>query len=55
LTFEEAADYLKCSPRLVRALVERRQLDSVKVGVLPRVEPRAIQRYIEANRREAQR
>lgn len=53
LDYEAAAPYLCCSPRMVRKLVETRQLDSITVGKLIRIEPAAIQRYIEANRREA--
>lgn len=53
LDYERAAPLLCCSPRLVRKLVETRKLDSVKVNSLVRIEPEAIQRYIEANRREA--
>jgi excisionase family DNA binding protein len=53
LDYDEAAEPLHCSPRLVRKLVETRQLDSVKVGRLVRIEPAAIQRYIERHRREA--
>jgi excisionase family DNA binding protein len=55
LDYEGAAPLLNCSPRLVRKLVESRQLDSVKVGRLVRIEPDAIQRYIDANRRPAAR
>jgi len=51
LDYEGAAPYLNCSPRMVRKLVELRQLDSVKVGRLVRIERAAIERYIEANRR----
>lgn len=53
LDYETAALLLKCSPRLVRKLVESRRLASVKVGRLVRIEPEAIERYVEANRREA--
>ena len=53
LDYEGAAPCLGCSPRMVRKLVETRQLDSVKVGSLTRIEPDAIERYIEANRRVA--
>jgi hypothetical protein len=38
---------------MVRKLVETRQLESIKVGTLVRIEPGAIRRYIEANRRAA--
>jgi excisionase family DNA binding protein len=53
LTYEEAAEVLSCSTRMVRKLVETRQLESVKVGRLPRIEQAAIPRYIERNRRPA--
>ncbi len=53
LTYDEAAERMGCTPRLVRKLVETRQVDSVKVGRLVRVEPDAIARYIEAHRRKA--
>jgi excisionase family DNA binding protein len=44
LDYEGAAPCLGCSPRMVRKLVETRQLDSVKVGKLVRIEPDAIER-----------
>jgi excisionase family DNA binding protein len=50
---EQAASLLKCSPRMVRKLIDTRQLDSVKVGTLVRVEAAAIERYIERQRRPA--
>jgi excisionase family DNA binding protein len=53
LDYEQSAPVLGCTPRLVRKLVETRQLDSVKVGRLVRIEPDAITRYIEAHRRKA--
>lgn len=52
LDYEEAAEQLGCTPRLVRKLVETRQIASIKVGRLVRLEPRAIQIFIEHNRRE---
>lgn len=52
LDYQEAAEQLRCTPRLVRKLVETRQIASVKVGRLVRLEPRAIQFFIEHNRRE---
>jgi excisionase family DNA binding protein len=55
LDYETAAPILGCSPRLVRKLVETRQLDHVKVGRLVRIEPAAIDRYIERHRVEAAR
>jgi excisionase family DNA binding protein len=51
--YDSAAPILKCSPRTVRKLVETRQIDSVKVGKLVRIEPAALQRYIESHRRVA--
>jgi excisionase family DNA binding protein len=53
LDYETAAPLLRCSPRMVRKLVETRQIESVKVGALVRIEPDAITRYIERNRRPA--
>lgn len=53
LDYDQAAENLGCTPRLVRKLVETRQLDSVKVGRLVRIEPDAIGRYVEAHRRKA--
>jgi len=53
LNFDQTAEELDCSPRLVRKLVETRQLDSVKVGRLVRIEREAIGRFIERNRRPA--
>ena len=53
LDYEGAAEVLGCSPRMVRKLVETRQLECVKVGRLVRLEPGAIARYIERHRRAA--
>lgn len=53
LDYEGAASILNCTPRMVRKLVETRQIESVKVGRLPRIEPAALGRYIDAHRREA--
>jgi excisionase family DNA binding protein len=53
LDYETAAPVLNCSPRMIRKLVETRKIDSVKVGRLVRIEPAAIDRYIERNRRLA--
>jgi hypothetical protein len=54
LDYPGAAQFLGCTPRLVRKLVETRQLDSVVVGSrLVRIEPAAILRFIERHRREA--
>jgi len=38
---------------MVRKLVETRQLASVKVGSLVRIEPEAIEDYVERRRRPA--
>jgi len=46
----EAAAKLRCSPALVRKLIRQRELEAVKVGALVRIEPSAIDRYIEAHR-----
>jgi excisionase family DNA binding protein len=53
LDHAEAASRLKCSPALVRKLIQQRELEAVKVGALVRIEPAAIDRYIEAHRRPA--
>ena len=53
LDYDGVAAQLHCTPRLARKLVETRQLDSIKVGRLVRVERAAIARYIEAHRRKA--
>jgi len=53
LDYEQAAEILGCTPRLVRKMVETRALDSVKVQRLVRIEPDAIARYIESHRRKA--
>lgn len=53
LDYEQSAVTLGCTPRLVRKLVETRQLDSVKVGRLVRIEPAAVARYIDRHRRKA--
>jgi len=53
MDYEHAAPLLGCTPRMVRKLVETRQLDHVKVGRLVRIEPAAIARYIDQHRREA--
>jgi excisionase family DNA binding protein len=52
--YASAASALHCSPRLVRALVERRELESVRVGRLVRIEEEAIRRYIDRRRCPAQ-
>lgn len=53
LDWDGAAELLGCTARMVRKLVQTRQLDHVKVGTLVRIEPTAIARYIEKNRRPA--
>jgi len=53
LNYEQAAEILGCTPRLVRKMVETRSLDSIKVQRLVRIEPDAIDRYVDAHRREA--
>ncbi len=53
LDYDAAAEILCCSPRLVRKLVEQRQLESVKVGRLVRIEPEAIDHYVARNLRAA--
>ena len=53
LDYTASAEQLGCTPRLVRKLVETRQLASVKVGSLVRIEPSEIERFIERNRRDA--
>lgn len=53
LDYAGAALELNVTERMVRKLVETRQLASVKVGRLVRIEPSAIQAYIDRNRREA--
>ena len=54
LDYEATAALLGVTPRLARKLVETRQLASVRVGRLVRVEPEAISEYIERRRRDAQ-
>jgi len=53
LDYEEVSRVLGCSVRMVRKLVETRQLASVKVGSLVRIEPEAIEDYVERRRRPA--
>jgi excisionase family DNA binding protein len=53
LDYADAAPILKCSERMVRKLVESRQIESVKVGKLVRLEPAALAAYIARNRRPA--
>jgi excisionase family DNA binding protein len=53
LDWQSAAALLGCTPRMVRKLVEFRELESVKVGRLVRIEPAAVARYIARHRRPA--
>ncbi len=53
MDWDGAAEALGCKPRMVRRLVELRQIDHVKIGRLVRFEPAAIDRYIDAHRRRA--
>jgi len=53
LDYAEAAAQLHVTERLVRKLVERRELASVKIGRLVRIEPCAIECYLNTHRREA--
>ncbi len=53
MDYDGAAEMLGCSSRMVRKLVETRQLDHVKVGRLVRIEPAALARYIDQHRRVA--
>lgn len=51
LTYQEAAQYLAITERLVRKLVETRQLPSVKVNSLVRLERGDLDGYIDDHRR----
>ena len=53
LDYEGSAPALGCSPRMVRKLVETRQLASIKVGSLVRIHPDDIADYINRQRRAA--
>lgn len=53
LTLEEAAARTGTTPRLIRRLVERRELPSVKVGRYVRIAPRDLESYIAAQTRPA--
>ena len=53
LDYDGAAAILNCTPRLVRKLVETRQLASVKVASLVRIEPDGISDYVSRHRRDA--
>lgn len=46
MTEREVADYLRCSPRLVRKLVAVGELPSFKVGGLRRFRRSEIKRYV---------
>ena len=49
VTSAEAADRLGCSERMVRKLVQTRQVPFVRVGRLVRFRPEDLDRYIEAH------
>lgn len=51
--YDEAAEYLNTTPRHVRKLCETRQLASVKVGNLVRLDQADMDDYIERQRRPA--
>jgi excisionase family DNA binding protein len=51
--YDQAAEILGCTPRLVRKLVETRQLASVKVGALVRIDPDDLAEYVDRQRRDA--
>jgi len=53
LTIDEVAARLSCTPRLVRAFVDRRELPVIKVGRLVRFDPADVDAYIQRRRREA--
>ena len=57
LTYDQAAGLLGCTPRLVRKLVETRELASIKIGGarggLVRIDPIDLNAYIGRRRREA--
>ncbi len=53
LDYDGVADLLATTPRHVRKLVELREIASVKVGALVRVEPSAVEDYIARRRRPA--
>jgi excisionase family DNA binding protein len=53
LDYEDAAQVLRTTPRHIRKLVETREITSVKVGGLVRLEPDAIDDYIARRRRPA--
>ena len=49
VTSIEAADRLGCSERMVRKLVQTRQVPFVRVGRLVRFRPEDLDRYVEAH------
>ena len=53
LDYDATAALLGITPRLARKLVEKREISSVKIGRLTRVEPGAVAEYIERRRRDA--
>ena len=53
LDFEQAGRQLGVSGRLVRKLVDQRELASVKIGALVRIEPSALDEYVARRRRPA--
>ncbi|MGO3370930.1 helix-turn-helix domain-containing protein [Microbacterium gubbeenense] len=53
LTREEIADYLNATPRTVRAIIERREVPTVKIGRRVLVDVRDLDAYILANTRPA--
>jgi len=53
LDYATAAEILGCTPRMVRKLVETRQLGSIKVGRLVRISVKDIEEYVHRQRRPA--
>ena len=53
LDYEGAGLRLGCTPRMVRKLVETRQIDHIKVGRLVRLEESALADYVERRRVKA--
>lgn len=53
LDYQDAAEVLHTTPRHIRKLVETREITSVKVGGLVRVELSALDDYIARRRRPA--
>lgn len=52
LTVQEVAQRLHISTRTVLALIQRGELEAVRVGRSVRIEPAALRAYIERNRYE---